>query len=131
ERLGQLQAQALDVVREVLDGENSRLEYLRGMNDDLVHLGYLDCAILDERRLAGEHRFAHVDWRIRFTAASREYTTRSDAATARSATARHATVRNGNLIGTQDVEQVVSRTHVERALQRQNGYLHDASVSGL
>ncbi len=124
ERLGQLQADPLDVVRHVLDRDDLRFDDPGRVHDDLVHLRQFDRAVFDQRRLAGQHGLARRGGRVDLGAAGGDDVAREHAAAARSAASRHAAVRDGNLMRAQHFEQVIAGARADDALQRGEGDVH-------
>jgi hypothetical protein len=126
DRLGGLQHEAPDVVRQRLDRAHARLDDARRVHDDLVGLRNLDRARLGHEGLAGEHVLVAPFERTLLRAAGVEHLAFGHPAAAGAAAPGPAAVGHRHLRRAQGLEQVRTRLDLDDPLQRLHPHFHRA-----
>ena len=124
QRLGQLERDAANVVRDRFDVEHRAFDDARGVGDHLVHIGNLDGAVAHQRGLTGQ--YLALPGRLRATGfrTAVQHLTVSHRATAGAAAPGQAAVGNGHPVRTQHLQQVLSDRRLQVLLQGLNDQLH-------
>ena len=131
DRLGQLDADAADVMGGLFDGSDRSLDDARGVHNHLVHLGQLDGAVVGQHGLAGQHIVILVSLGAASLGATIAHLAGHHAATASAAAARHATVGDGQLVGPKHVQQIASAVYVQTHIERFDDEFHDLQAAAL
>ena len=124
DRLGRPQQQALDVVRQVLDGDHAGLDDAGRVHHDLVGFRDLDGAGLGDVGLAGQHEASVAIQRALLLAATLHHLAVQHTAAAGAAAPGHAGVGHRHLRGLQGLQKVHARFDPDAAVERLNEDFH-------
>ena len=126
DRLGQLDANAADVVRGLFNGRDRGFDDARRVHHHFVGLGQLNHAVTHEHRLAGQHVVVFCGvWPTELGAAA-AHLPRDHAAAAGAAAPGHAAVRHRQLVRAQHVQQIASAFHAQAQVHGLNDEFHFA-----